>query len=105
MGEETMSRFAGRIAVLFAVLFALACGPGIARAQQLEAAGADAVGALCFQCHRATMWSDFRADRQGWERVLYRMVGRGALWTEDEIRSMAAYLASALGPQSAQPSK
>jgi len=24
--------------------------------------------------------------------VLYRMVGRGALWTQDEIRQMADYL-------------
>jgi hypothetical protein len=92
-------------AIIEAVLIAAVLCPGIVQAQQPETAGADTLGKLCFQCHRATMWSDFRADRQGWERVLYRMVGRGALWTEAEIRSMAAYLASALGPQSARPSK
>ncbi len=48
-----------------------------------------------------TMWQDHRQDRTGWEGVLYRMVGRGALWTEDEIRTMADYLAAAYGRQAA----
>jgi hypothetical protein len=59
---------------------------------------ATALGNLCFQCHRASMWSDHRQDRRGWEGVLYRMVGRGALWTEEEIRSMANALATGFGP-------
>jgi len=49
------------------------------------------------------MWQDHRQDRRGWESVLYRMVGRGALWTEDEIKTMAGYLASAYGRQPVQP--
>jgi len=48
------------------------------------------------------MWKDLRLDRKGWEGVLYRMVGRGALWTEDEINRMAVYLTAAFGPK-AQP--
>ena len=47
------------------------------------------------------MWQDHSQDRRGWESVLYRMVGRGALWTEDEIRTMADYLAAAYGRQAA----
>src|SRR3979490_2322810 len=58
-----------------------------------------------FQCHAPTMWQDHSQDRRGWESVLYRMVGRGALWTEDEIRTMADYLAAAYGPQPAAASK
>jgi hypothetical protein len=38
------------------------------------------------------MWMAQRQDRRAWESTLYRMVGRGALWTEDEIRAMADYL-------------
>jgi len=57
--------------------------------------GKDVLVAKCFQCHAPTMWQDNRQDRRGWESVLYRMVGRGALWTEDEIRTMAQYLATA----------
>jgi hypothetical protein len=57
--------------------------------------GKEVLVAKCFQCHAPTMWQDNRQDRRGWESVLYRMVGRGALWTEDEIGTMAGYLATA----------
>jgi len=60
-----------------------------------DAPGKEVLLAKCFQCHAPTMWQDHRQDRRGWESVLYRMVGRGALWTEDEIGTMAAYLATA----------
>ncbi|HTM08831.1 MAG TPA: hypothetical protein VL754_10610 [Verrucomicrobiae bacterium] len=66
--------------------------------------GRDVLTSKCFQCHSEGMWKDQRQDRRGWEAALYRMVGRGALWTEDEINTMAAYLGSALGPQSAKTS-
>jgi hypothetical protein len=45
------------------------------------------------------MWQDQRQDTKAWEANLYRMVGRGALWTEDDIRAMADYLARIRGPQ------
>jgi hypothetical protein len=51
------------------------------------------------------MWQDHRQDRRGWESTLYRMVGRGALWTEDEVRTMADYLATTYGQQPATSSK
>jgi len=60
-----------------------------------DAPGKEVLVAKCFQCHAPTMWQDHRQDRRGWESVLYRMVGRGALWTEDEISTMAGYLAAA----------
>ena len=43
------------------------------------------------------MWMAQRQDRRAWESTLYRMVGRGALWTEDEIRQMADYLGNVYG--------
>ena len=43
------------------------------------------------------MWMDQRQDRRAWESTLYRMVGRGALWTQDEIRQMADYLGNVYG--------
>lgn len=52
----------------------------------------------CFECHGEGIWRDLREDRKGWEGVLFRMVGRGALWTEEEITSMAEYLVQAYGP-------
>ncbi len=39
------------------------------------------------------MWTSVRGDRQAWLGVLYRMVGRGAFWTEEEINAMATFLA------------
>ena len=53
----------------------------------------------CFQCHGDTMWRDLKQDRRAWEGTLFRMVGRGALWTEEEIGQMADYLAGAYGPE------
>src|SRR5262245_21772094 len=85
-------------------LVLLACGLLVtppASAQRAKPAGfpdgpgKDVLVAKCFQCHAPTMWQDHRQDRRGWEGVLYRMVGRGALWTEDEIKTMAEYLATA----------
>jgi mono/diheme cytochrome c family protein len=68
--------------------------------------GRDVLAAKCFQCHGPGMWVDHRADRRNWESVLYRMVGRGGLWTEDEIAAMAGYLAANYGlaaPAAAKP--
>ncbi|HEY6360805.1 MAG TPA: hypothetical protein VIX63_06850 [Vicinamibacterales bacterium] len=64
--------------------------------------GKDVLVARCFQCHAQTMWNDLRQDRKAWEGVLYRMVGRRALWTEAEINAMADYLARVRGPQNSR---
>jgi mono/diheme cytochrome c family protein len=71
-----------------------------AQAAPAEAAGKEILQRKCFQCHQASMWSSLRQDRKAWEGVLYRMVGRGALWTEDEIRAMADFLGQTRGPAS-----
>jgi cytochrome c5 len=52
----------------------------------------------CAQCHAATMWTALRQDHRAWESTLYRMVGRGALWTPEEINAMADYLTQIRGP-------
>ena len=61
--------------------------------------GKEVLMAKCFQCHGETMWKDQRQERKKWEGTLYRMVGKGALWTEEEIAAMAQYLATAFGPK------
>jgi cytochrome c5 len=88
-------------------LFAAVSLCGAASAQRKPAAavgfpdapGKDVLVSKCFQCHAPTMWMDLHQDRRAWESTLYRMVGRGALWTEDEIRQMADYLGSTYGLQ------
>jgi hypothetical protein len=52
----------------------------------------------CFQCHTDAMYRDLRQDRRAWEATAYRMIGRGALWTAEEVRLMADYLGSEYGP-------
>lgn len=95
---------------VLAVLLCLLAAPG-AQAQRAKPAGfpdgpgKEVLVAKCFQCHSPRMWQDHREDRRGWESVLYRMVGRGALWTEDEVKTMAEYLATAYSRQPAQASK
>ena len=61
--------------------------------------GKEVLTRKCFQCHQASMWSSLKGDRKAWESVLYRMVGRGALWTEAEINAMADFLAQSRGPK------
>ena len=62
-----------------------------------DAPGKEVLVSKCFQCHSPSMWMDQRQDRRAWESTLYRMVGRGALWSEDEIRQMADYLGNVYG--------
>jgi len=63
-----------------------------------NAAGRQLVMSRCFQCHTDTMFRDQRQDRRAWEATIYRMMGRGALFTADERKQMADYLAVDFGP-------
>ncbi len=68
--------------------------------------GREVLTGKCFQCHTESMFRDARQDRRAWEATLYRMVGRGALWTADEVKSMADFLGAEFGPNApATPSK
>jgi len=64
-----------------------------------ENAGRAMVMAKCFQCHTDAMFRDARQDRRAWEAAIYRMIGRGGLWTADEIKVMADYLGTDFGPE------
>ena len=55
--------------------------------------GQQTVAKECFRCHNDGMWKDVRTDHDGWLSVVYRMLGRGGVWTEDQIEAMADYLA------------
>jgi hypothetical protein len=39
------------------------------------------------------MWRDLKTDHEGWLSVVYRMVGRGGVWTPEQINVIADYLA------------
>ena len=97
-----------RIAILaWSVAFGVASATALATdlsvqappAQASAPSGKEVLQRRCFQCHQATMWSAVRGDRRAWLGVLYRMVGRGALWTEEEINAMADFMAQTRGPK------
>jgi cytochrome c5 len=93
----------GAAAVVPAASASAKASPGQAGAGQVSALpdfpGRDVLTKKCMQCHQMSMWTALRQDRKAWDSVMYRMVGRGALWTEDDIRAMAGYLARVRGPQ------
>ena len=82
------------------ILLALASVPLVAAAAgaQQKPTGAELIASKCFQCHTQAMWQDQRQDTRAWEANLYRMVGRGALWSTEEIKLMAEYLGTNFGP-------
>ena len=51
------------------------------------------------------MWRDARQDARWWEAALYRMVGRGGIWTTEEIKLMADYLGTDFGPNAKPPER
>jgi mono/diheme cytochrome c family protein len=51
----------------------------------------------CLQCHTDAMFRDQRQDRRAWEATIYRMIGRGALWSPEEIGVMSDYLGTEYG--------
>jgi hypothetical protein len=79
--------------------------PVVEAGLQTRLSGKDVLTRKCFQCHQASMWASVRGDRREWLGVLYRMVGRGALWTEEEINAMATFLAETrpINPKSQSP--
>jgi cytochrome c5 len=88
------------LAILAVLVFAQ---PAVAQRKPAAAVGfpdgpgKDVLVTKCFQCHSPNMWTDQRQDARAWESTLYRMVGRGALWTQDDIKQMADYLGNVYG--------
>ena len=80
------------------LLAGLSLTTAIAQAQEPQNPGRALVLSKCFQCHTDAMFRDQRQDRRAWEATVYRMVGRGALWTPEEINQMSDYLGSEFGP-------
>ncbi|MBI2821420.1 MAG: hypothetical protein HYX74_04295 [Acidobacteria bacterium] len=105
-GANISSEEAKTIAAYLAEHFSPQSRPAAAGPEGRQAAfvlpdgpGKEVLAGKCYQCHNEGLWKNLRQDRRGWEGTLYRMVGRGALWTEEEISTMAQYLAAAFGPK------
>jgi hypothetical protein len=90
--------FALMLACAALVLAAPAAAQDGAQSASAQHPGRNVVMSKCFQCHTDAMFRDQRQDRRGWEAAIYRMVGRGGLWTGEEIALMADYLGTDFGP-------
>lgn len=88
---------------LFVIAPADAQQPKEQAKEQSKHPGLQVLRDKCFQCHTDTMWRDARQDARWWEAALYRMVGRGGLWTTQEIKLMADYLGTDFGPNAKPP--
>ena len=91
--QRVLGALAGGVALLLAAS---------ANAQKTHP-GLEILKAKCFQCHTDSMWRDARQDARWWEAALYRMVGRGGIWTTEEIKLMADYLGTDFGPNAKPP--
>jgi hypothetical protein len=95
----TLRRTVGALlACTLLVLAAPVAAQDGARPPTAQHPGRNVVMSKCFQCHTDAMFRDWRQDRRGWEAAIYRMVGRGGLWTAEEINLMADYLGTDFGP-------
>ena len=79
-------------------LVVIAAANGEQAKEQAKHPGLELLRSKCFQCHTDSMWRDARQDARWWEGALYRMVGRGGIWTTEEIKLMADYLGTDFGP-------
>lgn len=91
--RKAMLALAGSAAIVFAAAQAVAQDKPAGQHKGLQI-----LKAKCFQCHTDSMWRDARQDARAWEAALYRMVGRGGIWTTEEIKLMADYLGADFGP-------
>ena len=76
----------------------LFASPAYAQDNGPQHPGRAVVLSKCFQCHTDAMFRDQRQSHRAWEATIYRMIGRGGLYTPDEIKLMADYLATDFGP-------
>jgi len=97
--RNTLGAILGALAGALFVLAAPTAAQQNAQAPAAAHPGRAVVMSKCFQCHTDAMFRDQRQDRRGWEAAIYRMVGRGGLWTAEEIKLMADYLGAEFGPK------
>ena len=97
MSQVRRTVFALSLACASAIVLIAAASAEQAK-EQAKHPGLQLLRDKCFQCHTDSMWRDARQDARQWEAALYRMVGRGGIWTTEEIKLMADYLGADFGP-------
>ncbi|MCU1261499.1 MAG: quinoprotein glucose dehydrogenase [Bryobacterales bacterium] len=65
-----------------------------------EGEGRDVVVRMCTRCHGAGTFANSRMNRNEWQDEVDDMIARGAVGTNDEVRTVVDYLAANLGGSS-----
>ena len=72
----------------------------LAQAQELpEGSGKEVTNRICSGCHDAGVVAKYRNAKEDWESVVDDMRGRGADGSDDDFKSIVAYLARFFGPE------
>jgi quinoprotein glucose dehydrogenase len=57
-----------------------------------EGSGKEVVARICTSCHGTAVFARLRMGRTGWENEVESMSDRGAVWTQQEFRTVVDYL-------------
>ncbi len=90
------------IAILFLAFFPWL--PLLAQGQLPEGEGKEIVETVCTQCHGLSNITNARYPLEEWRNVLYDMISEGAPLLDDEVETVAQYLAKHFGPESSSGS-
>ena len=72
----------------------------LAQAQDLpEAKGKDVTNKVCGSCHEAGVVSKYRNSPDDWVSIVQDMKGRGADGTDEDFKTIVAYLTHFFGPE------
>jgi competence protein ComEA len=76
----------------------------VAQAPQLpEGPGKEQMVQICGRCHEAQRSAALRLTREGWEKVIADMIGRGAVMTDADRAAVLDYLATHFPGEAAEP--
>jgi competence protein ComEA len=82
--------------VRLAIVLMLAAAAAFA--QLPDAPGKELTQKICNNCHGAETFQSRRLDREGWEKVIDEMTGRGAQASDADFDKIVDYLANVFGP-------
>ena len=68
-------------------------------AQLPEGEGKALTHKICNNCHGPETYQNRRLDREGWEKVIDEMTGRGAQASDADFDKIVDYLAAVFGPR------
>jgi len=65
-----------------------------------EGEGKKVVERMCVQCHGLDVATGHRDTKEGWQQIVDDMVNKGAVGTDEEIKTLVEYLAKNFGKTS-----